>query len=139
MLLLGWCIVPLVAVAQDPKSDAVKEEMKKLEGTWVVVSSSANGKENKETGVRQWVFNGDQVSLPFRGEQATTSYRVDPSQTPKALTIQTPKTDSETIIGDAIYELSGDTLRVCFGPPGSRPKEFSDKDQRLILILKRKK
>jgi uncharacterized protein (TIGR03067 family) len=137
-LLLGWCVVPLLAAAEAPGGDAVKEEMKKLEGTWVVVSAHAAGKEHKEQVGREWVFRGDKVTLPFAGKPATTGDRLDPSREPKALTIETPKSDTNSVFGDAIYEVSGDTLTVCFGTPGSRPTEFSDKGARTLTVLKRK-
>ena len=41
-------------------------------------------------------------------------------------------------VGKAIYELDGDTLKLCLGPPDNRPTEFTDKDKAL-LVLKRKK
>jgi uncharacterized protein (TIGR03067 family) len=67
-----------------------------------------------------------------KGETAT--FALDATQSPKAITF-TPEKGDETAPG--IYEIKGDTLRLCFTNGPSRPKEFAapkGSDARLMVL-----
>ena len=127
------------AWAEEPKKDAVKDEMKKLEGTWVVESATADGKAEADLKGGQAVFAGDKLTLKGPGDKVEKfTYKVDPAQKPKTLHLTPEKKEKNAGTGKAIYELDGDTLKVCIGPPDKFPTEFTDKGHTLI-VLKRKK
>jgi uncharacterized protein (TIGR03067 family) len=125
------CSVVLVARADGPP-----DEMKKLEGTWLVHKATYNGKPVE--GFKGWVFAGEKLTLKSAvGKEENFTYKVDPSQKPKTMDF-TPEKKERGALGKAIYVLEGETLKVCLGPPEKRPTEFTDKDQ-VLIVLKRKK
>jgi RNA polymerase sigma factor (sigma-70 family) len=119
-------------------------DKERLQGTWQVVELAVQGKElqkvPEDDGKRlRAVFKGDQ--LEWRGNKLT--YTIDPSKKPKHMDWNAG--DEEKVL--AIYELEGDTLKVCITNPGeNRPTEFKSVDGPLatggkekVFVLKRVK
>ncbi len=128
-------IAGLVAASDPPNAEAIKKEMKKLEGTWVMVSATSNGKPIEEAPGGEWIFADDRLTVRMKdGETTKNRYEIDPSQKPKA--INTIREAGDEGPGLGIYEFDSDTLKVCFGP--KRPTEFTAKGQ-VLFTLKRKK
>ena len=106
--------------------DAVKAELKKLEGTWQLVSAMTDGKAATEDFVAkvQVIIKDGKHSVKIDGETAVKEIpvAVDPSTDPKSTTDTLP--DGQTILG--IYKLEGDKLTSCVAKPGQpRPKAFA--------------
>jgi uncharacterized protein (TIGR03067 family) len=136
-LLLAVGITALMTAGA--RADPGGEEMKKLEGAWVVHSATRDGKTLNHLKDGQMVFAGDKLTIkPAAGDDETVTYKVDPSQKPKRMDLDPENKKLTADLGKAIYELNGDTLKLCLGPPDKRPTEFTDKDRALIM-LKRKK
>lgn len=122
------------------------DEVKKLEGTWVVTSATRDGKAWVD--LKEMTFAGKELTLKskdgkeqgFPFEQRLP-FKVDPTRTPKAIDLRILSaggwfTSNVDIKG--IYELDRDTLKLCLGAQDKRPTEFSDKGSSLI-VLKRQK
>jgi uncharacterized protein (TIGR03067 family) len=136
-LLLIVVAALLVAADDTKKDDMVKKELKKLEGTWTVESAMRNGEDTTRKGPSEVTFSGDSLSMNEGGKERKGKITVDPTKNPKTIDFQ-PEEKKEHI-GMAIYDLKGDTLKICIGSPDKgRPTEFSDKDQ-VLVTLKRKK
>jgi uncharacterized protein (TIGR03067 family) len=135
---LAVCGMLVLHVGAGDKKDAAAAEVKKLEGTWVVHSETFQGKPFVDSKSSEFVFAGSTLTIKTEGEaNDKMTFTVDTSGKPKAMVFKPEKKPEEgVLVGEAIYELDGDTLKVCIGLP--RPKELTDKDQPL-LILKRKK
>jgi uncharacterized protein (TIGR03067 family) len=113
------------------KEAAIKEEWKRLNGTWEPVRIVADGKEQpapKEKATvtlkdgRYTVRQGGKVV----GEGAS---KIDPSTSPKSLDITPGSGPTKGKTVPAIYEVKGDTHRVCIAGPGKpRPKAFEAKE-----------
>src|SRR5262245_26066319 len=109
--------------------DATKADLEKLQGTWQLVAMETEGDEmpaDELTG-RNAVYEGNRPSLRS-GETVRRRgiITLDPSRSPKAMNTwdQDGPYADQTVPG--IYELKGDTLRVCFARPGQeRPKTFT--------------
>jgi uncharacterized protein (TIGR03067 family) len=106
----------------------VEKELKKFQGTWTVKLVEAEGKE-----VPIDLFKG--MTVTFEGDKYTVkvgdkviqaaTQKLDPSKSPKTLdgTLTEGSDKGAVILG--IYEISADTLKVCFDPEGKkRPTEF---------------
>jgi uncharacterized protein (TIGR03067 family) len=99
----------------------------KLQGTWIV--------DEKGKKPRTLVVTGNKIFMKDMFEGAGTlgtgTFMLDPTAKPKAIDIITM--NKEKALG--IYEVNGDTLKICLvlSPTPTRPKAFSEKD----LILKR--
>src|SRR5262249_31158486 len=81
------------------------------------------------------VYEGNRVSLRD-GDRVRRRgiVTVDPTRKPKAINTwdQDGPYEDQTVPG--IYDLDGDTLRLCFSRPGSeRPKEFTTKAKPGVL------
>jgi uncharacterized protein (TIGR03067 family) len=136
VLMAGGLLAPHVG-AEDTRDDAVAEA-KKLQGTWLVQSQTFRGKPHDDMKPSEFAFAGATLTIKTPGAaDEKMSFTVDPSGQLKAMDVKPEKEPGEgVVVGAAIYELDGDTLKVCIGLP--RPKELTDQDQPL-LILKRKK
>lgn len=117
----------LLAVSQiSYAEDAAKSELKKLEGTWQLVSAVTDGKPAAEDFVAkvQVIIRDGKHSVRIDGETAVKEIpvAVDPSTDPKSTTDTLP--DGQKIHG--IYKLEGDILTSCVARPGQqRPKAFA--------------
>ena len=86
-VMLGLFIASLV-VAADEDEAAVKKDLKKLEGTWALVSGTRDGKRLSEEEVKQTkiTFESDKFVFPNASGIGTSqkgSIQVYPSKNPK--------------------------------------------------------
>ena len=86
-------------------------------------------------------FSGDQVTLKHEDRTKIGKVRIDATTTPKQLDI-TPA-DKEDAPMKGIYELNGDSLKICTVEQrdGERPGSFDSKVEKkaVLLTLKRQK
>jgi len=117
-----------------------KEDVKKLQGTWVIVSHRGGGEEQKQFKGRTYTFSGDQFTIGAKpGDDAsktqTLNYSVDATKDPKAFNVILDK----KIISLCIYSLEKDRFTFCIpGNSGERPKKF-DPNKGTVIILERAK
>jgi uncharacterized protein (TIGR03067 family) len=117
----------LLVGADGARENAAKEEAKKLEGTWVVVSCEAEGEKVPEIILRKevvrFIIRGDTIALKVDGEpKGEDRFRLDPKACPK--TIDLNGKEGQRALG--IYSLEGDHLRICWTERGkTRPAAFA--------------
>jgi uncharacterized protein (TIGR03067 family) len=127
---MHYSLVPVAALllaADIPDESLVKQDLKKLEGTWKCISLEVGGKKLpdeklKETNLRL-VVKGDKWIIKSANLESEVSYKIDPTKKPKAIDTKHPK--GKTNLG--IYELEGDRLKFCDAGHADRerPKEFT--------------
>jgi uncharacterized protein (TIGR03067 family) len=134
----------LLAVALRPmKKDPVKEDMKKLEGQWVIESYIQLGQDMSATwaGKMSRVITGNRWATTSGGQTTQYTFQIDPTKRPKAMDITTvgPGGEKQTFL--CIYEVTGDTLTLCQAQGGQkRPTKFTAKAGNDILtVAKRRK
>ncbi len=100
--------------------------MKKLEGTWLLVSAEEDGNKVADDAVKaKVVISGDRMTVNVgRKSEAEFPITLDPSKKPKTMDIAPADRNNKALV---IYELDGDTLRICSGLKGQRPTEFTGK------------
>jgi uncharacterized protein (TIGR03067 family) len=101
----------LVMAADDP----TKQELEKLQGTWVLVGGEEKGRVLTEKEAREEmesvVIKGDKMTI-LRGEDKRDCiFRLDPSKKPAWLDLIDP--DGKDKVNHAIYALDGDKLTIC--------------------------
>src|SRR5262249_762923 len=122
--------------------DAAGKDLALLQGTWKVTAMEFGGQSLPAellTGYKH-TFAGNKltwdraVGMMSKAGQVTAiegvyecTFKIDPGKEPKQIdiTLRMPKGD-RTVLG--IYEIKGETLRLCFSFMGRRPAEFSSKD-----------
>ena len=123
-------LVLTLLIAADDKG--AKAELKKLEGTWQLVSEVMDGKEQPADYVKRirWTFDDkghwrveDGGKVQFTGDLT-----VYPDRNPKAAdSTLTNEGDQKGKIIRAIYELDGDTLKECWTVERERPRAIDPK------------
>jgi uncharacterized protein (TIGR03067 family) len=166
-VLFSLVVVGVVGCSNDsvsnskPKADASaaglakaagekSEEVANFDGTWGAVSYVENGHGEGETGPANesgvlWVFKGDKVTwlADVEGASLQGSFKLDPKSKPKTIDFTFPPTPdfkkSTTILG--IYEIEGDTLKICYGTDEGvkRPTEFKSKPKTSHVMIVFKK
>lgn len=123
-------------IAADAKDDA-KSDLKKLEGTWVMVSGEDKGEQLPEKTIKgaRLTIEGDKHTVKIGEETIIGTHKLAPTKKPKeidAMDTEGPFKGKTTL---GIYKMVGDEFAVCFAPPDKdRPKEFSTKSGTGVLV-----
>src|SRR5207244_1307339 len=127
----------------DVTPEALRAEMAALEGEWSMVSGEANGEALPEEVVKgaKRVSKGGETTVSLNGEVfMKAKYTVDPSKKPKAIDYAVTEGMAQGKKQLGIYELKGDTLKVCFAAPDQeRPSDFKGGEGRILSVWKRAK
>ena len=111
------------------KAEGVKKEWKRLNGTWVLGKVDADPETRTLAGGETLTIKEGKYTVRDAGklvEQGTA--KIDPTTSPKSLDATTSSGPKKGEVSRVIYELKGDTHRLCFAPPGKpRPKVFESK------------
>jgi uncharacterized protein (TIGR03067 family) len=119
---LGWSGAP----AGD-KAD-LEKEVRKFQGTWTIESSETGGKAIPPGELKGLIviFEGDKHTVK-KGDEVIQvgTQKLEPSKSPKAIDVAMTEGPNKGAVMLGIYEIDGDTLKVCFDPQGKeRPTEF---------------
>lgn len=127
------CLLLVAAVAlfvgAAPREATEGDDLKKMQGDWMVVSMTANGMkypdEEAQSLFRTIEGNKYQVAR-YSKPIGKGTFKLDPAATPKTID-SWPATDpSKPILG--IYEFDVDNLKICNAPSGKpRPSDFEAK------------
>ena len=142
--LIGLAAVAMSA-AQAQDSEAIKKDRAQLQGEWSMVSGSVDGSAMpdamRETAKR--VCKENETTVTVGGQLIMKAkFTIDPSRKPKTIDYQMIDGPTKGKKQLGIYELEGDTVKFCFGSPGSeRPTDFTSQpgDGRTLSVWKRKK
>jgi uncharacterized protein (TIGR03067 family) len=134
-------------LAGEPVTDAAREEMKKLEGTWEPVALESGGQRATPGELKE--INGSEKLTIKDGKTAvcygTKCYEavvtVDPTKNPKTIDMVVTEGKLKGLTSLAIYDVHGDELKICYDVEQERvrPKEFTSKGTCVIVGYKRVK
>jgi len=114
-------------ILADDKAD-LEKELRKFQGTWTFESSEAGGKELAAGELKGLilVFEGDKHTVKKGNEVIQVgTQKLDPSKSPKAIDVTLTEGVNKGAVMLGIYEINGDTLKVCFDAEGKkRPTQF---------------
>jgi uncharacterized protein (TIGR03067 family) len=135
-----------LAADSDAKEEAVEKALQAFKGTWRMSSKEEDGKKFSEEEIKDLILTHDGAGKCSvrRGDKviAEATVKLDPTKKPKTIEIAFTEGDhkGKTVLG--IYEIEGDTFRVCVAPPGDgRPATFSAEagSGRILNVYKREK
>ena len=119
---------------EDPNA----QEKAKFVGTWTATDGEFQGVRMNAASLKgmDWTFATDKVSFTMLGQAMKATYSVQPTSNPKSFDFKGPETAIQ-----GIYELKGDTLKVCFAST-ERPATFATggtTQDTIMMIFRRAK
>ncbi len=139
-LLAGSCLATAA-----PPEDKSKNEIKALQGTWVVVAAEQEGQPLDRIKGGKLLIHGENFTIYTKsGTEMKGDLRIEPFKKPKTMDL----THQEGLLRDktwqAIYSLDGDELKICYVDPDAkkdRPGDFTTAPDsaRLLVVLQREK
>jgi uncharacterized protein (TIGR03067 family) len=141
---LGLVVCGGTGMQADDKTD-VEKEFKKFHGVWTFASVEAGGKKAPADQLKGLTvtFAGHKYTVKKRDEVLQVgTQKLDPSKSPKAIDVAVTEGLNKGAVMLGIYEIDGDTLRVCFDEEGKkRPTEFKSPagSQTFVNVHKRAK
>jgi uncharacterized protein (TIGR03067 family) len=130
-LLLGACIVLLLAADAAKEDEASKKDAEKMQGDWAAVSMIQDGTKYPDDDAQSFfrTVKGDEYTV-FHFDQplAKWKFRLDATKKPKTIDVLKPDDDkAPAVLG--IYEFDGDKFKLCVAAPGKdRPTAFESKE-----------
>jgi len=133
---------PLARAAEKPSAT---NDLAQLQGTWTMVSGSADGQSMPDEMLKQMkrVCKGNETTTTMGGQVfMKAKITLDPSRKPKTIDYEMIEgfTKGKKQLG--IYEVDGDTFKSCFAAAGAeRPKDFTSQpgDMRTSSVWKKEK
>jgi uncharacterized protein (TIGR03067 family) len=116
-----------------------KKDQEKLQGKWSVVSAERDGQAHDKIKDDKLVIASDRITITKASgnEEPAVTFTLDATKKPKHIDVMVSGMTMQ-----AIYELDGDNLKLCFARPGAeRPGDFTTKagSERMLVVLKRDK
>jgi uncharacterized protein (TIGR03067 family) len=123
-LLIVWlaALTSLTALAADDSAD-----IKALQGTWLPVKAELGGKPMSADLLKtiQLKLDKNQYVATVSGEPDKGTWSVNSTTKPKSMTVVGVEGPNVGKTFPSIYEIKGDTLRICYDLSGTkRPTEF---------------
>ena len=147
-MLLVLSLAFLVGVAYADDKDK-KSDLDKMKGTWKATSGEAGGIALPDEFLDKVTFTikGDKYTFKSPDETGVETVeegalKLDAAKKPAQMDINITKGKDEGKKQYGIYELDGDTMKLCFTPPEEgRPKDFTTKEgsKNVVMVFKRQK
>jgi len=135
----------LLMAADGRQAGAAPRDADRIQGAWVPVSILIDGQQldKDELGEIKVLIKGDGYTVTNAGQVADRgSFTLDPAKKPKAIDSTPAQGPDKGKSMPGIYELGGDTLKLCVARPGKeRPADFASKagSDQVFYVLKRAK
>ncbi|MBC8003206.1 MAG: TIGR03067 domain-containing protein [Opitutaceae bacterium] len=144
-LFVALAVVAYSVTVRAEENPSITNELAQLQGTWSMVSGSADGQPMPAEMLKQMkrVCKGDETTTTMGGQVfMKAKFTIDPSKKPKTIDYQMIEgfTKGKKQLG--VYEVDGDTFKSCFGAADAeRPKDFTSQpgDKRTSSVWKREK
>jgi uncharacterized protein (TIGR03067 family) len=129
-----WLVFGLVVSAQD-----VQKEYERFQGHWRVTRLEENGEAEPESELRQFrlTIRGRTIIVEIDGQRQTTEFAIDPTQTPKHISLTPHYGEDKGKTFRGIYEIDQNSLRICATLLPERPKAFESRKGLLLMVLQR--
>lgn len=136
-------LILIVSMLTMAYADDSKDDRKLVEGKWVPISAELAGTALPEALIKTWLLDLKDGKYTFKNgaEVDQGTWKLDVTKKPKTIEIKGTEgpNKGKTIL--TIYELTDDTLKVCYDLSGKEyPAEFKTKaDTQLFLVTYKRK
>ena len=130
------CIATILLSAAARGQDAA-DERKLLQGTWLPTAAEVSENPFGEATLKimKLVVEGDKYNATVGISVDLGTIRIDPAAKPKTMDIISTEGPNKGKTFLAIYELNGDTLRICYDLTGKvRPTEFKTRKGEALFL-----
>jgi uncharacterized protein (TIGR03067 family) len=121
----------LLIAADEKKDDVAKKDVETLQGEWAMNSHEFNGEKLAEEKIKDYkrTVKDDHFTVVLGDKTVVEgTFTLDASKKPKTIDITLENVDLKGKKMLGIYEIDGDTYKVCLGAPDiERPTEFVSK------------
>jgi uncharacterized protein (TIGR03067 family) len=112
------------APAPPPRSDRSEADLKNMQGAWVLVTSTVDGKPASEC-ERRLVIQGNRMKCLDDEGTYELALTLDATKSPRRFVIKGVRGAAVGSVERGIYSLEGDTLKFCSYRGGvTRPESF---------------
>ncbi|HEY2783663.1 MAG TPA: TIGR03067 domain-containing protein [Fimbriiglobus sp.] len=137
-------VVGLLTAAEPQDKKKVNEGAKAMNGTWELTSGEVGGKKFPDSVVKTLtlILKDGNYTVKSPGPDDTGTVHYDETKKPKELDVKGEEGPNKGKSYPAIYELDGDTLKICYDLDGKkRPTEFKSTagTKQFLAVYKRKK
>jgi uncharacterized protein (TIGR03067 family) len=130
-------------IAAKPEGD---KDPAKLEGAWVTSSLEVGGNKAPDAELKKspgrLTLKGGKWTFTVGGRDQNGTFTADPAKRPAQMDLKRSDGPNAGKTIRVIYELNGDTLKVCYAPLGKeRPTTFdtTDKPGYALIVYRREK
>jgi uncharacterized protein (TIGR03067 family) len=129
-ILLALLTALVLVAADDPKDDATKKDLEKMQGDWCAASMIVDGlvvPDDDAQSLFRTVKGEEYTVFKYDRMRGKGTFKLDATKKPKTIDAFPAADPSKPILG--IYEFDGDSYKACFSTPGKdRPTEFASKE-----------
>jgi len=114
------------------------DDIKAMEGTWRAATAEAGGKPVDSEDLKKLVvtITDDHYTVQTKDGTEAGTLKVDETQKPRTMDATRTEGFEAGKVIKAVYEITGDTLRVCYAlDGGERPTELATKDGSPWLLI----
>ena len=127
LALVLFALPAALAEAPAGKKESAKEALRRLQGAWVPLKAELGGAPFPAKALEglRLVIKGNTYRVRAGKETDEGVLELMPEKTPPAMDVKGTEGPNKGKSFPAIYEVKGDTLRVCYDLEGKeRPREF---------------
>lgn len=118
-----------------------KKELEKLAGKWQPTAMQVGESKVPPETMKNitLIIDGDKYHTIVSGQSDKGTLKVDAKAKPKAMDIVGTEGPNKGKTFPAIYEIEGDTLKICYALEGTkRPTEFKASGEKILLVTYKK-
>jgi uncharacterized protein (TIGR03067 family) len=138
MKTLPSIFIAMILFTAAARSQDAADERKLLQGVWLPTAAELSGDPLDEATLKtmKLVLEGDKYAVTVGISPFDKGViKIDPAAKPKTMDITGAEGANKGKTFLAIYELNGDTLRICYDLTGKvRPTEFKTKKGELLFL-----
>ena len=138
MIRRAFAALTLAVLLAAPTLADEKADLKAMEGTWLPTSAELGGQkfpDEQRKAIKLEIADG-KFTATVNGVVDKGTFKLDTKAKPKAMDITGNDGPNKDKTYPAIYELSGDTLKVCYALEGKdRPTKLETKSGTLTFLV----